>query len=117
MGTKPAPSYADIFMARRIDNLIIALAQKPGSTLSLFKRFLDDIFSIYQGTSKNLHLLFDEMNKQHKSIKFTMNHTSPPNEAVEDRCNCKYQCSIPFLDVLCSIQDGKIETDLYRKEI
>jgi hypothetical protein len=84
MGTKPAPSYACIFMARRINNMIIALAQKPGSTLSLFKRFL----------------LFDEMNKQHKSIKFTMNHTSPPNEAVEDRCNCKYQSSIPFIDVL-----------------
>ena len=28
MGTKPAPSYADNFMARRIDNQIIALAQK-----------------------------------------------------------------------------------------
>ena len=45
-----------------------------------------------------------------------MNHTSPPNEAIENRCNCKSQSSIPFLDVLCSIKDGKIETDLYRKE-
>ena len=56
MGTKPAPSYADNFMARRIDDLIIGLAQKHGksnkSPLAIFKRFSDDIFSIFQGTSK-----------------------------------------------------------------
>ena len=120
MGTKPAPSYADNFMARRIDNQIIALAQKHGlnskSPLTIFKRFLDDIFSIFQGTSKDLHKLFDEMNQLHKSIKFTMNHTSLPNESEGDKCSCKQQFSIPFLDVSCSIQDGRIETDLYRKE-
>jgi hypothetical protein len=32
------------------------------SPLTIFKRFLDDIFSIFQGTSKDLHRLFDEMN-------------------------------------------------------
>ena len=120
MGTKPAPSYADNFMARRLDNRIISLAQKYGinnkSPLAIFKRFLDDIFTIFQGTSKDLHKLFDEMNQLHKSMKFTMNHTSPPNEAEDERCQCKRQVSIPFLDVLCSIQEGKIETDLFRKE-
>jgi hypothetical protein len=120
MGTKPAPSYADNFMARKIDNMIPSLANKFGtnntSPLKIFKRFLDDIFSIFQGTSKDLHKLFDEMNQVHKSIKFTMNHTSLPNEKEDDRCQCKQQVSIPFLDVLCSIQYGKIETDLHRKE-
>ena len=120
MGTKPAPSYADIFMARKVDKLIISLAQNLGknnkSPLTIFKRFLDDIFSIFQGTTKNLHKLFDEMNKLHQTIKFTMNHTSPPNESEDDRCQCSQQVAIPFLDVLCSIQYGKIETDLYRKE-
>ena len=56
------------------------------------------------------------MNQLHKSIKFTMNHTSLPNESEGDKCSCKQQFSIPFLDVSCSIQDGRIETDLYRKE-
>ena len=120
MGTKPAPSYADIFMARKLDKLIISLAQNLGknnkSPLTIFKRFLDDIFSIFQGTTKNLHKLFDEMNKLHQTIKFTMNHTSPPNESEDDRCQCSQQVAIPLLDVLCSIQYGKIETDLYRKE-
>ena len=120
MGTKPAPSYADIFMARRIDNRIISLAQKFGSRnkspLTIFKRFLDDMFSIFQGTSKDLHKLFDEMNRLHKSIKFTMNHTVSTSEQEDDRCPCTQQSSIPFLDVSCSIQDGRIETDLHRKE-
>ena len=83
MGTKPAPSYADIFMARKIDDKIISLAQKHSlnnkSPLSIFKRFLDDIFSIFKGTTKDLHKLFEEMNQIHKSIKFTMNNTSPLN--------------------------------------
>ena len=72
MGSKPAPSYVDIFMSRKIDNNIIRLAQKFGanniSSLKLFKRFLNDIFSIYQGTSKDLHKLFGEMNQLNKSI-------------------------------------------------
>ena len=63
MGTKAAPSYADNFMARKIDDKIISLAQMFGtsnkSPLTIFKRFLDDIFSIFQGTSKDLHRLFD----------------------------------------------------------
>ena len=120
MGTKPAPSYADNFMARRIDQKIMDLAKKYGklneTSLKIFKRFLDDIFTIFCGTSKDLHKLFDEMNTLHKSIKFTMNHTSPPGEKEDDSCNCPPQSSIPFLDVLCSINDGKIETDLYRKD-
>ena len=41
MGTKPAPSYADIFMARSIDKKIISLANKYGlnnkSPLKIFK--------------------------------------------------------------------------------
>ena len=79
MGTKPGPAYADVFMARRIYENILSLAEKYGTVqkhpLSIFKRFLDDIFSIFKGTSKDLHKLFEDKNKLHKSIKFTMNHS------------------------------------------
>ena len=43
MGTKPAPSYADIFMARKIDDKIISLAEQlnqmkdKGNPLIMFK--------------------------------------------------------------------------------
>ena len=58
MGTRPAVSYANIFMARRIDNRISTLAtqiENGNNLLLCFKRFLDDIFSIYTGTLENLH--------------------------------------------------------------
>ena len=45
-----------------------------------------------------------------------MNHSSPSSESDDESCNCPKQSSIPFLDVSCSIQNRKIETDLHRKE-
>ena len=120
MGSKPAPSYADIFMAKKIDKQIISLAHKyctdDKNPLKIFKRFLDDIFSIFKGTTKDLHKMFEEMNNLHDTIKFTMNHTSPPKEAEADQCQCEKQQSIPFLDVSCRIESGKIETNLHRKD-
>lgn len=44
-----------------------------------------------------------------------MSHTTPPNtENLE--CDCIPEQSIPFLDTSCRIIDGKIVTDLFRKE-
>ena len=48
MGVHPAPSYANIYLAKRINLRIIQLARElretKYSSLLLFKRFLDDIF-------------------------------------------------------------------------
>ena len=44
-----------------------------------------------------------------------MEHTTPKNELVEDRCNCERKNSIPFLDTKLTIEDGRIEIDLYKK--
>ena len=120
MGSPPVPSYANIFMATNIDQEIQNLAQKYNlgdmKSLQLIKRFLDDIFLIFNGSTKKLHELFNAINKINPTIKFTMNHTSLQSEPQENRCSCKYQESIPFLDPLCSIVNGRIETDLYKKE-
>jgi hypothetical protein len=119
MGSKPVPSYANIFMARTIDNAIKYLASKYNENgieaLQFMRRFLDDYFSIFNGSTKKLHHLLYEMNQIHPTIKLTMNHTSIPEEAPEDRCDCEQKLAIPFLDTLCSIKEGKIDTDLYRK--
>ena len=80
MGTRPAVSYANIFMARRIDEKIATLAtQLEGgkNPLLCLKRFLDDIFTIYTGSLENLHNFLEELNNIHPTIKFTMNHTIP----------------------------------------
>ena len=45
-----------------------------------------------------------------------MNHTSLLEEASEDKCDCDETFSIPFLDTLCSIKNGKIDTDLYKNQ-
>ena len=114
MGSRPAPSVANIFMAKKIDNVILKLAQKYGENAMLvLKRFLDDIFFIFTGTTTELHELFNEMNKIHPSIKFTMKHTSPVNSS--EQCECEFLESIPFLDTSCKIKEGQIILDLYRK--
>ena len=104
----------------RIYGFIEALGFKYGengkSALLFLKRFLDDLFKITQGTTKNLHKSFDEINQIHPSLKFTMTHTSPSCETYEDKCQGEPLSSVPYLDTLCSIEKGKIEIDLYKKK-
>ena len=45
-----------------------------------------------------------------------MKHTSIINEALEDKCGCKSESSIPFLDTQLSIKEGKFDIDLFKKE-
>ena len=120
MGTPPAPSYANIYMAKRIDNQIKEIGQKYGqdktSAIFLLKRFLDDIFQIFIGSTKDLHNFFDEINNIHPTLKFTLSHTTLEYETEEEKCLCQSTESVPFLDTSCSIEDGRIEIDLYRKE-
>ena len=120
MGSRPIPSYANNFMAKTIDPAIKKLAMQHNKeaheALQLLKRFLDDYFGIFNGTTKSLHLLWDQMNKIHPSIKLTMSHTSVFEEDPNEKCECEVSYAIPFLDTLCSIKDGRIETDLYRKK-
>ena len=119
MGSKPIPAYADNFMGKDIDPKIIQLSEifnKNGAkAMPLLKRFLDDYFSLFFGTTKDLHLLLEEINKIHPQINLTMSHTSVPGESIEDKCDCEPRSEIPFLDTLCSLEEGRIETDLYKK--
>ena len=113
MGAPPVPPYADIFMARGIDSKIKKIDPER---LKLLKRFLDDIFMIYSGSTKNLHNFFEAVNKINSSIQFTMSHTSIKGEPSENKCECSERQEIPFLDLMCSIKEGRIETDLFRKK-
>ena len=66
MGSRPIPSYANIFMAE-IDEQIRNLANKYNfnetEALRLLKRFLDDYFILFVGSTKELHQLIDKANK------------------------------------------------------
>ena len=120
MGINPAPSFANIYMARRIDEKIKQLLNQYGENGNLsyimLKRFLDDLFHIFHGTTKKLHQMYDQINKIHPTLKFTMVHTTPDFEEEEDKCNCAPRSSIPFLDTSLSIENGKIEIDLHKKD-
>ena len=117
MGSQPAPDCANFFMARRVDDKIPEIAQQISENgenpITFMKRFLDDIFMIFTGSVTLLHKLVDQMNCVHPNIKFTMSHTS--EKGSEPECDCKQVDSIPFLDTLCTIKNGKVVTDLYRK--
>ena len=115
MGSRPVPSYANIFMAKRIDRFIRDLTTGNQNPLILFKRFLDDLFLIFRGSTKELHTLFHKINQIHPAIKFTMEHTSLENEPLNEKCHFTLKKSIQFLDTSCEIKNGKIEIDLYRK--
>ena len=115
MGSKPIPGYSNIFMAKKIDRIINMLADKNENALLLFKRFLDDLFFIFNGNSKQLHILFEDINKIHPAIKFTMEHTTNNEDTSTEKCDCKAKEYISFLDTSCRIIDGQIETDLHRK--
>ena len=100
MGSKPIPDYADNFMARTIDPEIQRLAEKYDTnkfkSLPLLKRFLDDYISLFVGTTRNLHVLLEEINKIHPQIRLTMSHTSVPGEPIEDQCNGEKVSEIRF---------------------
>ena len=119
IGSRPVPHYANNFMAD-IDKEIKVLAaqydKNNTEALRLLKRFLDDYFSLFVGSTRELHHLLDAINKINPSIQLTLNHTSNINETPEERCDCKFKTAIPFLDTLVSLKEGKIEIDLYKKE-
>ena len=62
MGAVPAVSYANIYMARKKDSKILAVAEKfknsDGNPVSFIKRFLDALVMIWL-FSKNRKLVFN----------------------------------------------------------
>ena len=71
-------------------------------------RFLEDLFSVFEGTTKQLHSLWQKMNKLHPSVKFTLQHTTPEKESPDDHCECERVTSVPYLDTSCSIKKVQI---------
>ena len=122
MGTRAAPSLANIFCAE-IDEEIVKLAEKYNdktdidkNPLLLFKRFLDDMLLLWTGTNADLHKFLSEINNIHPSIKFTATHTkkSTQNDDTPD-CDCEAAEGVAFLDTFLSIRAGRISSKLFRK--
>ena len=96
MGTKMAPSYANLFMGRFEQN---ALDHAPHSPL-IWWRYIDDIFLLWTHGEEKLNEFIDYLNSLHSTIKFTSSFS---------------RTDIPFLDVHVHLRNGHIETDLHVK--
>ena len=97
MGTKMAPSFANLFLGLFEKNALRKVPFQP----HIWLRYIDDVFMIWTESPENLKVFIDYLNNIHPTIKFTSSH-SPTN--------------VPFLDVNVSLtSDGNINTDLYTK--
>ena len=67
MGTKMAPSYANIFMHEIEQGFLQTQTIKP----LVWKRYIDDIFVIWTASQTQLDEFLLELNQYHHTIKFT----------------------------------------------
>ena len=96
MGTKLAPSYANIFMSEFEDKYVYTYELQP----KIWLRYIDDVFCIWQHGPTELAKFITHLNKVHQSIKFTVE---------------KSNISINFLDTNVRVCNEGLETTLYVK--
>ena len=94
MGTKLAPSYANLFMTKFEHKYVYTYPLQP------WKRFIDDIFLIWSHGMNSLTKFIEHLNRVHPTIKFT-------SDISETR--------ISFLDLTIHIEQSKLHTRLYTK--
>ena len=96
MDTKMAPSYACLFMGVLEQQILASSPDKP----RLWVRYIDDIFGIWTHGIEKWNIFYQHLNTSQQSIKF-----------VGETSNT----SLPFLDVMVHLNNGRITTDLYTK--
>ena len=97
MGTKLAPSFANIYMGWFEDTFVYTYKLQP----LIWKRYIDDIFMVWQHGPEQLNEFVHHLNSKHETIKFT------------EESSIK---SINFLDITVNLDNnGQITTDLYCK--
>ena len=96
IGTRMAPSYANIFMDRLERRLIQNAEVKP----LIWWRYIDDIFIVWTEGEDRLKEFINYLNNAHDTIKFTYKWS-------------KHE--IDFLDVKVLNESGVLETDVFIK--
>ena len=105
MGTKFAPIYATLTLAYLEISLYSKIKQRFGEDFEnqfkkLWKRYLDDCFTIWTESKEKLENIKLILNQLHPAIKFTMESDMK---------------ELPFLDILIKNIGGHIGTDIYSK--
>ena len=98
MGTRTAPSFANLFMRHLEERLIEGHDLKP----RVWYRFVDDIFLIWEHGEEKLHNWVKYLNNAHSTKKFTLEYSKK---------------EINFLDTMVKKnKENKLYTDLYTKK-
>lgn len=98
MGTKCAPSYANLFMGKFEDLYIYPRLLNKSR---IYLRYIDDLFFIWTGTEQELKTFFQQINKVHRTIKFDYEFSKK---------------EINFLDLtIYKDNKGKLATKVYTK--
>ena len=104
MGTRVSPTYACLFMGllekKMLENCPIHLKDFGYK----WKRFIDECFILWTGTFEKFMEFHAYLNGVHPTIKF-----DDPSYNLDNN-------SCTFLDLNIFVENGKIRTDLYRKE-
>ena len=99
MGSPIGPTMANIFMNYMESKF---LQSCPTEFKPLFyRRYVDDTFTIFKSIEEANKFL-EYINGQHHNIKFTM--------------ETEIEKKLPFLDIIVSTNDNKINTSVYRKK-
>ena len=97
MGTRMAPTYANLFMGDLERKLLAQSPLKP----FIWWRYIDDIFMVWTQGEEKLNEFITHINSSHNTIKFTHEFS---------------ESSISFLDVTVLLDNNnQISTDLYVK--
>ena len=96
IGTRMAPSYANIFMGKVESDLFEGSPTRP----YFWRRFIDDVFFIWTEGEQSLLEFIGRMNSFHNTIKFTVDWS---------------YSRVNFLDTSIVLNDGLVTTDLYSK--
>ena len=101
MGTRCAPTYANIFMVDFEEKYIYPFINQISV---LYLRFIDDIFMIWTKSENELENFIKDLNTKHPSIKFDFKYSKD---------------KIEILDTLVYIDQHKyqkLQTTLYKKQ-
>ena len=98
MGSNLSPFLSEVFMNSLEKQM---MTSRFGGFLTAYKRYVDDICIVWNGSEQDLTEFLDYVNSLHNRISFTI-------EKEQDG-------KLPFLDLLLTRKNNKVEFEVYRK--
>lgn len=101
MGSKMSPNFSSLYVASFENEFVLNQRNPFYFNIKLWRRYVDDIFVIFEGSIQSLMDFYNYLNSSHQHLKFSLNHSVS---------------AISFLDIMIRREDNRLITDLYRKE-